>query len=68
MSLFERKGDRFRNLTCTVDMKLSKKPRYSSFSEEILTSVEKIVQGRGHSDESDPKYKFSSFPEEKHCK
>ena len=50
-------------VTCTVDKKLSPKPRYSSTSDEILTSVEKVVQGRGQSDESDPRYKFPSFPE-----
>ena len=52
-------------VTCTVDKKLSPKPRYSSTSDEIFTSVEKVVQGRGQSDESDPRYKFSSFPENK---
>ena len=58
-------GDRFVNqcagLTCTVGMKLRTKPRYSSTSEEIFASVEKVVHGRGQSDESDPRYKFSSL-------
>ena len=50
-------------VTCTVDEKVRPKPRYSSISDEIFTSVEKVVQGRGQSEESDPRYKFSSFPE-----
>ena len=50
--------------TCTVGTKLRINPgSYSSTSEEIFASVENVVQGRGQSDEVDPRYKFSSFTE-----
>ena len=46
-------------VTWTVGEKLRLNPTKSSISEDILTSVEKVVHGRGQSGGLNPKYKFS---------
>ena len=46
-------------VTWTVGEKLRLNPTKSSISDDILTSVEKVVQGRGQSGALNPKYKFS---------
>ena len=40
--------------TSTVFSKVTAKPRYPSKSEIRLVSVEKVLQGRGQSDEAEP--------------
>ena len=49
----------FLMVTWTFGEKLRLNPTKSSISDDILTSVEKVVQGRGQSGALNPKYKFS---------
>ena len=46
-------------VTWTFGEKLRLNPTKPSISDDILTSVEKVVQGRGQSGALNPKYKFS---------